>query len=153
MNKVNVEIKTKEDRDDLIKQLQEMEFEPSYPTEWEEIAKVKKPACYVSSDSSIQNTVIDSGMERNAVPDMKTANALLALTQLLMLREEYYKIDGVPNFNNHCMRKYTIIVEKNKAVKQSSHNYNEVLAFVTKGARDHFFDHHKELIDIALPLL
>ena len=130
------------------------------PKSWEEFCEMyprkANEACF-SYYGEIGNIDITAGFKRNKLwdksllPSKELAEAMLALCQLIQLRDCYnggWKpdwtiIDG----------KYTIIILKNTPTLDCTWSYNRILAFKTKKLRNKFFENFKDLIEIAKPLL
>jgi hypothetical protein len=84
-------------------------------------------------------------------PTQEFAKATVALTHLTQLRKVYWG-DWKPDFTN-TERKFVIECERDIIKTDSTVHFNFFLAFSTRELRDHFFKHHRELIEIAKPLL
>lgn len=125
------------------------------PQSWEELNYIK--GAYINVDSTIESG-IDSATtneedNRNVLPTKELAEAMLALCQLLQLRDRYN--DGwKPNWTNND-QKYIIICWGNLVFPDISTNIQRPLTFKTKELRDAFLNAPKirELIEIAKPLL
>lgn len=88
---------------------------------------------------------------KNVVPTKEHAEAILALCQLLQLRNKTRENCGnwKPDRNDNSM-KYTIHFVEEK-INQSWTNC-EILSFPTREVRDEFLEKHRNLIEKLLPL-
>lgn len=120
------------------------------PKTWEELKNIY--GYYISSSSEITPSSVINAINytKNIFPTKELAEAVLALAQLLQLRDKY-------NGDN----KGFILLEDNFCI----HNYNNsihlsllltgnaILAFRKKELRNEFYENFKDLIEIAKPLL
>lgn len=140
--------------DMLIKQNfsdEELGIKPKLPKKWEDIVHLN--GYFVSSDSLIKpvNTGIIECHNKNSLPTIKLAEAMLALCQLLYLRDIYN--DGwEPDWCCYNY-KYAILIRNNKVVVNELYSAQAVLSFKSSDIRDKFLYNFKELIEIAKPLL
>lgn len=140
--------------DMLIKQNfsdKELGIKPKLPKKWEDIVHLN--GYFVSSDSLIKpvNTGIIECHNKNSLPTIKLAEAMLALCQLLYLRDIYN--DGwEPNWKN-TRPKFAIYVRENAIVCSQILFSQAVLSFETEKFRDEFLENFRDLIEIAKPLL
>lgn len=136
-------------------------IENKLPKTWEEYCTTHKRQYgefWLTEDSNIGK--VDYGgnkyykdivKDRNLLPSEKLAEAILALCQLIQLRDCYN--DGwVPDWARND-EKYTIYVAKNVLVENTNINVNCILAFKTEELRDEFFTNFKDLLEVAKPLL
>jgi len=88
---------------------------------------------------------------KNTLPTKELAEASLALSQLLQLREAYN--DGwQPDWT--CVdAKYSIINNRNRIDKNEEFCHSRVLTFKTRELKDEFLNNFRDLIEIAKPLL
>ena len=130
------------------------------PKTWEEFCEVcppKKREYYIDSTSSIC-TVFNGGImkrnpkvDKNQLPNRETAEAILALCQLIQLRDCYndgWKPDWKAND-----AKYTIHVTNEEITTTPTWGTSMILAFKSEGLRDQFLKNFRDLIEIAKPLL
>ena len=98
-----------------------------------------------------------SGSKRNAdcdkklLPSQELAEAMLALCQLIQLRDCYngdWKVDWSKPTN-----KYTIMISGSSVMLCPTVYLRHVLAFKTKELGQKFIDNFKSLIETAKPLL
>lgn len=121
------------------------------PRKWEDIRNIKgyyiSGACEINHSSSL--VAIDS--HRSTLPTEELAEAMLALCQLIYLRDVYN--DGwIPNFGN-SQYKYGFAVSNGKIQPYEYESLNYVLLFKTSELRNLFFTNFKDLLEIAKPLL
>lgn len=86
------------------------------------------------------------------LPSKRYAEAMLALCQLLQLRNCYNE-DWRPDWSNGTQAKHIIYCIDNKITRMSSLNVSFVLAFKTAELRDEFLENFRDLIEVAKPLL
>lgn len=88
---------------------------------------------------------------KNVVGKKEHAEAILALCQLLQLRDKTR--ENCENWSSNCVeeKNYTIYLHK-KAIPWYSTWGNEILSFSTAEVRDEFLAKHKELIEKVLHL-
>lgn len=140
--------------DMLIKQNfsdEELGIKPKLPKKWEDIVHLN--GYFVSSDSLIKpvNTGIIECHNKNSLPTIKLAEAMLALCQLLYLRDIYN--DGwEPNWKNDS-RKHIISVVGYELGRCYLTSGQRILSFKTGKLRDKFLENFRDLIEIAKPLL
>lgn len=135
------------------------------PKTWEEFCKMhpaQKGECFIGTGSEIlmfpePNRERDDKTDRNCLPNKQIAEAVLALCQLIQLRD-YYNGDWKADWNR-CTEKYAIIAYFNdtlgKVIIDTGFAYHSpcILAFKSKELRDLFFVNFRGLIDAALPLI
>lgn len=140
--------------DMLIKQNfsdEELGIKPKLPKKWEDIVRLN--GYFVSSDSLIKpvNTGIIECHNKNSLPTIKLAEAMLALCQLLYLRDIYN--DGwEPDWAEDSL-KYIINCFGNQLVVNLNNTVCRSMAFKTEELRDEFYENFKDLLEIAKPLL
>lgn len=130
------------------------------PKTWKEFCKIyprKKGESWIDIDSIIKSIIGTAGNtrddvgDRNILPDKKYAEAMLALCQLIQLRDCYN--DGwVPNWINNDV-KYIIYIVGDKPTKETYGTVNRILAFKSANIRNQFYVNFRDLIEIAKPLL
>ena len=120
------------------------------PMSWEELGDIT--GYYIDSTSSLKNCYgYSSRGKENLWPTLELAEAALALSQLLQLRDRWngdWKADW-----NKANEKYVITIIADIAQKEWFTSTNKVLAFKTPELRDKFFETFKDLIETAKPLL
>ena len=136
-------------------------IEKELPKTWEEFCKTHprkagegyikdNSTCYVISTTvgCTRSTVED----RNLLPSKELAEAMLALCQLIQLRDCYN--DGwKPDWTDEKECKYVIFTHKDEILLDRCQSTNRILTFKIQGLRDEFFENFRDLIEIAKPLL
>lgn len=130
------------------------------PTTWEEFCKThprKVGEGYINSSSSIEiigetdNLVRGQVYDKNLLPSEEIAEAMLALCQLIQLRDCYN--DGwKPDWNKEYY-KYNIGYVCNTLFTDSSSYMQRVLSFKSGELRDEFLENFRDIIETAKPLL
>lgn len=129
------------------------------PKTWEEFCEnhpIKKEECYIGENGNIFNTVC-IGKNRsdiffkNLLPNKHTAEAFLALMQLIQLRD-CYRQGWKPDWSDESW-KYCIILYKDKLCENVYTTEGRVLSFQSKEIRDEFLKNFRELIEIAKELI
>ena len=108
-------------------------------TEWSEVIE--------------STTVKEYGVEnrKGFIKDKKVAKAYAVLPQLIRLVDEYnggWKPNWKDGYDKYCINSHQNIISK-----YSSTYTNMILAFKTTEIRDEFLKDHRDLIEIAKPLL
>lgn len=128
------------------------------PNSWEEFCKthqLKSKESYVDSISQIVSVNIRHGRERteswfNLLPNKAYAESILALCQLIQLRD-CYRQGWKPDFkipDSKCsIYFYDDKLDKNNLVHQ-----NNILSFQSEEIRDKFYNNFKDLIEKTKPL-
>lgn len=132
--------------------------EPILPTTWEEFCNthpIKVGETYIrersSISSDIHNQARDPKGDRNVLPNVSTAKAMLALCQLIQLRDCYN--DGwQPDWSADTL-KFVIYPYENDIEWDYQSHESRILAFKSKKIRNEFYENFKDLIEIAKPLL
>ena len=135
-------------------------IENKLPNTWEEFCKthrrIKIGECWVSNASLI-GSASKLGRNRNCIedknllPNKKYAEAMLALCQLIQLRDCYN--DGwIPDWTTN---EYKACIETNQdQITIFSYRFtSRILVFKTVKLRDQFLENFKDLIKVAKPLL
>lgn len=133
-------------------------IEPKFSNNWEEFCKNNlkvENESYIGTYSHIRQgkTIYERHIDedRNLMPS-KFVEPMLALIQLLTIREKEYTKGWEPDWNNSAP-KYFICVLNDKARGDSCYYTNQSLTFPTKELRDTFINNWKDLIEVAKPLL
>lgn len=129
------------------------------PETWEEFCEVypiQKGETYIS-DTCMLNQVEDVHnrhflTDRNVLPSEEMAEAVLALCQLIQLRD-YYNQGWKPDWYKAIFDKWCIEIDGPLISKETHSTCTRVLAFKTGALRDEFLKNFKDLIMIAKPLL
>ena len=87
----------------------------------------------------------------NFIKDRETAEAYAVLPQLIRLRDKYNE-GWKPDWNNKNI-KYTIEKFNTDLIVSTTYNSTKLITFKTEETRDRFFEDHRDLIEIAKPLL
>lgn len=122
------------------------------PKRWEDIEQIS--GYYISPGSVILPSSFRSDQShRNILPTKELAEAVLALCQLLYLRDIYN--DGwVPDWNSGIATvKYVIYFLEDSVTKGCNYTAQRVLAFKSPELRDEFLNNFRSLIETAKPLL
>ncbi len=129
--------------------IQFKKIEPMYPID---ISKVKNRHYYISDSGKIvEHTIFD---HKNQVSTKERAEALLALSQLVELRDAYNKIDGYCPKKQHVL--FYIKINAKNEIEEGIYNidWNKyVLFFLKPSTRDLFLENFKDLIERAKELL
>lgn len=131
---------------------------PKLPRTWEEFCSnnlVNTKECYVGEDGFIHNAFLpncrSTVTDRKLLPDRKTAEAALALCQLIQLRECYnqgWKPDWNGNDEKYCIELYANEVD----IENWKCRATSPLFFKTEELRDFFFENFRELVEKLKPL-
>lgn len=138
---------------------EQRKIEKKLPKTWKEFCEthpVQKGECFIGTFSNI----IEAGRARTGredsdklmLPNKETAEAILALMQLIQLRN-CYNGDWVPDWNDESGLKSVIVNNGGKFLRTHSITTNYVLAFKSEELRDQFLENFKDLIEIAKPLI
>jgi len=130
--------------------------EVKLPQSWEELGTIK--GWWIDQHSRIQSRPKDYTMQatsfsKNVLPTKELVEAMLALCQLLQLRDRYN--DGwVPDWSDNTL-KYCISSRENEIKIDNYYASNRILAFKTELLRNKFYNapEIRKLIEIAKPLL
>jgi hypothetical protein len=133
------------------------EKERKLPKSWDEFCDmfpIKNTECYIDSSSKICQTGYYNRLAttENSLPDRDTAEAVLALCQLIQLRNAYNG-EWVPNYNDYTQKKYVIVFDENELLAVSTNSCaSRLLIFKTKELRDEFLRNFRPLIEKLKPL-
>lgn len=133
-------------------------IKPQIPKTWEEFCEthcLMPREAFIGSGSSIYEVVHvkrRSIADRNILPSKEYAETMLAICQLIQLRDCYN--DGwKPDWKNSRSYKYTIYSKCGNIAVGLNDVVSRVLAFKTNELRNTFLENFKELIEVAKPLL
>ena len=133
------------------------EKERKLPKSWEEFCEmfpIKEGECYISVASNIALCNVtserDCAKDANILPNKATAEAFLALSQLIQLRD-CYNGDWVPDWEDNTM-KYAIELHGEEVNVAVCYCYLHFLCFKTKHIRDEFLRYFRQLIEKLKPL-
>ena len=131
------------------------------PKTWKEFCETHPRVAgegYVKGDSSCRvidatdSFPRDSTNDRNLLPSKELAEAMLALCQLIQLRDCYN--DGwTPDWTDCSESKHTIYPYRNVFTTGYTWVNSRILIFKTQELRDQFLENFRDLIEIAKPLL
>ena len=111
---------------------------------------------YVNSYSQIYNLVLNepSSHDKNVWPTKELAQASLALSELTQwMRRPQYNGAWEPDWDNKKDLKYVIRTYLGKISTANYWTHAHVIALKSEEIRDQFLEDHRELIEIAKPLL
>ena len=133
--------------------------ERKLPKSWEEFCEMcefKEGECFISTSSEVveyrTEDLRGEKTDRNLLPDRATAEAILALMQLIELRN-CYNGDWVPDWKDCDEIKYSILFEEEKIVIGDIIIFAEsMLFFKTEKLRNEFLHNFHDLIEKLKPL-
>lgn len=136
------------------------EKERKLPKTWEEFCEmvpIYAGECYIGEnsdiadrDENVSSRWLDG--DRNLLPDRATAEAVLALCQLIQLRN-CYNGDWVPDFEDADMKKYSIEFYKGKITVSSYYSSScSPLYFKSEELCEKFLLNFRPLIEKLKPL-
>jgi hypothetical protein len=147
-------------------------IENELPRTWEEFCEshpIKYKECYLRSNDIVSTTCAEYkslskrlSSDTGYLPNKEIAKAMLALCQLIQLRDCYN--DGwIPDWsktnptkvwwNISDISKYTIYFNENRITCGLETSRQQILAFKTAEIRDQFLENFRDLIETAKPLL
>lgn len=130
------------------------------PKTWEEYCKThpkRKGECWINELSKIvdvskfENFNRDCIRDRNILPNEEYAKAMLALCQLIQLRD-YYNDGWIPDWTK-VYDKHVIYTMKDQIYRGVNAEICRILAFKTEELCNEFLNNFRDLIEIAKPLL
>ena len=134
------------------------EKEWELPKSWEEFCEmfpIKKGECSLDTWSQIivAECELDRSNRRDIItfPDRATSEAVLALCQLIQLRN-CYNGDWVPDWTNDNETKFVIRFLNNEIYQTIGYESPTPLYFKTKELRDEFLKYFRQLIEKLKPL-
>ena len=128
------------------------------PKSWREFCDMfpkKTGEYYISSNSHILDTGEGerlSSMHRNLLSNKKTAEAFLALMQLIQLRD-CYRQGWKPDWEDDNMKKHCIFRRGGDIIRDWTIDEQRVLSFQSKEISEKFRKNFRELIEIAKELI
>lgn len=136
--------------------------EQTLPKTWEEFCethRVKDAECLISDDSKIgpwnlipRPRIRHEVLDKTLLPNKETAEAFLALMQLVQLRDCYS--DGwKPDWTCLEATKYVIVNDADKVNIIQNVGVSHVLSFKSRELATEFLENFKDLIEIAKPLI
>lgn len=139
--------------------------ENTLPKSWEEFCKnnpIKDNEAFIGVESGV--CLVDGGIspvdgvverlplrDANLLPNKKIAESMLALCQLIQLRN-CYNGDWEPDWTDDT-RKHVIYSFNSEIVDGCAVSQSEILSFKNEELRDEFLENFRELIEVAKPLL
>jgi len=132
---------------------------PNLPKTWEEFCEnypTKVGECYITTTSDILQVSSTYGntrvalRDRDLLPDRATAEAVLALCQLIQLRDCYNQ-GWQPNWEKE-EEKYCIYFWKDTIETYEPKNVIEILTFKSEELRNQFLENFSDLIEKTKPL-
>lgn len=136
------------------------EKERKLPKSWEEFCEMfpVEPREFFINDFSKVSDRTKVGdyrhkdEDKNMLPDRATAEAVLALCQLIQLRN-CYNGDWVPDRKDYMQKKYVILFDENELLSVDTNSCeSRLLTFKTKELRDEFLRYFRPLIEKLKPL-
>lgn len=137
------------------------EKERELPKSWEEFCKmfpVTEKEYYVTSASEVVNSLKRERtntrshiIDANNLPDHATAEAILALCQLIQLRNAYNG-DWVPEWKDYRQDKHAIVFCEGKIFSDTVAKDSTILYFKSDDLRDEFLHYFRDLIERIKPL-
>ncbi|MFC2579508.1 MAG: hypothetical protein ACFN1J_03030 [Bacteroidota bacterium] len=137
------------------------------PKTWEEFCEnnpIKNWECFITERSKIEDFYTEDSVtipeekrarnvdtDKSTLPDRETAEAFLALMQLIQLRD-CYRQGWKPNWKKAC-NKYCIYYEIDGIFPFNNIYNSRVLSFQSEEIRDKFMKNFRELIEIAKELI
>lgn len=133
--------------------------EQKLPKTWEEFCEmflITKVEHYINNQSEINNATIIGKVrsvehDKNMIPDRETAEAVLALCQLIQLRNAYNG-EWVPDWNNYKQDKHTIEFHGNEIFCDMVVRNSAILSFKSEELRDKFLENFGDLVEKLKPL-
>ena len=141
---------------------EQRKIERKLPKTWEEFCKthpIKEDEYYLDPGVGVaafgklpEPFKSRTTYNRDILPNKETAEAFLALMQLIQLRDCYNE-NWVPDWEDSEERKYVIVINENKIESSHLSTTSCPLAFRTEERRDLFIKNFRDLIEIAKPVL
>jgi len=127
--------------------------ESELPNTWEEFCEkypLKKDECYIDSFCYIRCTDPrdrNSYGDLNVLPNEKYAEAVLALCQLIQLRDCYRQGWKRPLLTKYIEPVSCICFNLNGPITAIESNHHQVFSFQSKEVRDKFFINFRDLLE------
>jgi hypothetical protein len=137
--------------------IQEVEVvNPTLPKTWEEFCDnfpFKKGECVISYYGTIENVEAEERYKQsgNVLPNEETAEAFVALMQLVQLRD-CYRQGWKPDWKDGT-EKYVIVQYNNVLSYEVCQKISRVLAFQSVEVRNEFLNNFKDLVEQAKELI
>ena len=137
---------------------EELGIKKELPNSWEEFVEqneIKNTESYITDLSDICHVDKDrvrlSSEDRNILPNKETAEAFLALMQLIQLRD-CYRDGWKPDWSEGSV-KYSIVNYNGKIDMKENISNSRLLSFPTPNLRNKFFSNFRDLIKTAIELI
>lgn len=143
-NKIETEVTSKKQANELIAKIKAMTFEKELPKSWEELKEIK--GVYIDSycGFTLEDEYLTTDKNKNLFATKKQAESSLAKAQLSQLMKVYN--DGwVADWGDDSM-KYCFVRVYNEIHFEVFCNSYRFLAFKEFKTRDLFYENHIELI-------
>lgn len=133
---------------------------PTLPTTWEEFCKThskKEGEALITLDSDIDtlevsDTIRNPKYDKYLLPSKEYAEAMLALCQLIQLRDCYNQ-DWEPDWDDDNLKYCIMPIRKSELVIDTYYQRAQVLHFKTRELCEKFIKNFEDLLKIARPLL
>lgn len=132
------------------------------PKTWVEFCDlypVKNSEFYIENGSAIMQVNCKNrnfGSDKNVLPSKEKAEAILALCQLIQLRDCYndgWKPDWFASDQKYTIYINTDVINRHIILEKRGYMYSpSILAFRTEKLRDEFYNNFKDLIEKLKPL-
>lgn len=134
------------------------------PTTWEEFCKNHpfkvgeswfdniRIRTITSNQNDIANYCRLPERDKNVLPSKQYVEAMLALCQLIQLRDCYNK-GWQPDWTDHKTIKFCLCFSENNIIQHEFTVTNTLLAFKSRKLLNEFLKNFRDLIEIAKPLL
>ena len=136
-----------------------VEKKSKLPQSWSEFCEqnpIKKGESWIGTHSAINEVTNLYGEKRlsywdNLLPNKEYAEAILALCQLIQLRD-CYRQGWKPDYKEETQKKYSIEFYQDELKTDFKYNFQLIFTFQTYELRDEFFNNFKDLIEKTKPL-
>lgn len=133
--------------------------EAELPNSWEEFCEtyyLEKEEAVINSKFEVESVGWRAGEARNkawtgVLPNKEYAEAILALCQLIQLRD-YYRQGWKPNYTNVTEFKYGLEFYRDDIRKWEYLGKVNIFSFQSSAIRDKFYNNFKDLIEKTKPL-
>ena len=135
-----------------------VEKKPELPKTWVDFCKnyKVKPGESRVEEAGIYTYTTEhpryQSVEKHLLPSEELAKAMIALCQLIQLRD-CYNAGWQPDWDNSGELKYCIEPNRYTVVTRIHYIMSKVLNFKSKELRDKFLENFRHLIEVARPLL
>lgn len=128
------------------------------PKTWEEFCNsypIKDGESFIDATGKIYESAErqrSSIGDANVLPNKKYAEAIIALCQLIQLRDCYNE-GWQPDWTDSTQSKYCLVIYHNSIASHEGHHTSRLLAFRTEKIRDTFYINFRDIIGKAKILL